>query len=248
MASLGGLVAGVAHEVNTPLGIGVTAASFLELQSKKFNALLVDNQLKRSDLDNYVKDVNESALLISANLQRAAELIQSFKRVAVDQNNKSFRPFNLHRHLSQVLLTLQPKIKRSPYTIHLDCPKELEMVGSPGDWSQILTNLVINAIIHGFNDGGQGHMEILVQLRGDQILFRFVDDGLGMEEGVRCNIFEPFFTTRRNQGGAGLGLHIVYNLVTASLGGTIHCESEKGGGTTFIIQVPIQSPSAIKGD
>jgi signal transduction histidine kinase len=241
LASLGGLVAGVAHEVKTPIGIGITSASYLETRSIEFKNRFKKEQLKRSDLENYVEDTMESATLILNNLQRSAELIKSFKQVAVDQSTQDFLLFKVSKHLSNILMSIRPIMKSSPYTINYDCPEDLEILGLPGAWSQIIINLVMNSLLHGFNERDHGHIEIIIEQNNKNISVQYQDDGLGMEQKTKDKIFEPFFTTRRGQGGTGLGMHIVYNLVTQTLRGDIVCESSPNKGSIFKMTLPLLS-------
>ncbi|MBF0194470.1 MAG: HAMP domain-containing histidine kinase [Magnetococcales bacterium] len=241
MASLGGLVAGVAHEINTPIGIGVTAASYLESSSTKFKKKFKKGQLKRSELESYLEDATESASLILNNLQRAAQLVKSFKQVAVDQSTHDFLSFNVNNHLSNILMSIRPVIKNSPYKINYDCPDNLKILGLPGAWSQIIINLVMNSLLHGFNGRDYGQIDIKIEQIKEHILLQYKDDGLGMDQLTKEKLFEAFFTTRRGQGGTGLGMHIVYNLVTKTLKGEIECLSSPGKGTTFKMTLPILS-------
>jgi PAS domain S-box-containing protein len=240
MAALGGLVAGVTHEVSTPLGIGVTAASHLEHATQEILARFEQDHMTRSDLDAYLHTAGESARMILANLARAAENIQSFKQVAVDQTHDARRPFNLKHCIDNVLLSLRPKLKRTPYTIAVTCPDTLELDSYPGAFSQILTNFMMNALLHGFDGRAEGQITLTVQQRQADLQITFHDNGRGMEADQLAHIFEPFFTTRREQGGTGLGLHIVYNLVTQTLGGQIECSSVPNQGTTFVLTIPLE--------
>ena len=240
MAALGALVAGVAHEINTPVGVGVTAASHLEQETCTIKKLYHEDQMKRSDLEKYLKTAGESAGMILGNLQRAAELIQSFREVAVDQTSGGKRTFKLRAYIDEILLSLHPKLRKTRHIVSVHCPEDLELNSYPGAFSQIITNFVINSLIHGFEHKVQGKI-VLEITREDNILqIRYRDNGKGMSEARRSRIFEPFYTTKRNQGGTGLGLHIVYNLVTQRLNGHIECESIAGEGTNFAIQMPIE--------
>ncbi len=239
MAVLGGLVAGVTHEVSTPLGIGVTAASHLEQKTRDIRNLFEHQRMTRSDLEAYLETAEESTQMILANLTRAAENIQSFKQVAVDQTHDARRQFQLKHCIDNVLLSLRPKLKRTPYTITVDCPDTIELDSYPGAFSQILTNFIMNALLHGFDGRAEGHMVILARLLREDLQLTFTDDGTGMNAEQLSHIFEPFFTTKRQQGGTGLGLHIVYNLVTQTLRGQIECESVPGSGTTFLLTIPV---------
>lgn len=240
MAALGGLVAGVAHEINTPVGIGVTAASFLEMKTKELAALLAGGRLKRSDLEKYIKRATETADSILNNLNRAADLIKSFKQVAVDQTAEERRSFFLKAYIDKVLLSLRPSYKRTRHTLQVACPAELELFSYPGAFSQIISNLVMNSMIHGFEGIPAGRIAIEVSLADGDLLLRYSDNGKGMPPAVAKKIYEPFFTTKRVPDGTGLGMHIVYNLVTQVLGGKIVCASTEGEGTVFTISIPLK--------
>jgi PAS domain S-box-containing protein len=240
MAALGGLVAGVAHEINTPVGIGVTAASHLAEQTQEFSDLYSLGQMKRSDLDKYVKIATESTTMILENLKRAAENIYSFKQIAVDHASDKKRIFNFKHCIDNVLLSLHPKLKGTQHNINVQCPKDIDLESYPGAFAQIFTNLIMNSLIHGFEDKTQGAIVLHVTREHGALRIHYSDNGKGMPAETRVKVFEPFFTTKRGQGGSGLGLHIVYNLVTQKLGGQIACESTPDVGTTFTIEIPIQ--------
>jgi len=239
MAALGGLVAGVAHEINTPLGVGVTAASHLAEQSREIGRIYHTDKMKRSDLEKYLKTAYESTAMILENLRRAAENIRSFKQVAVDQTHDRKRVFKLKQCIDNVLLSLHPKLQKTHHTIMVHCPEDLKIDSYPGAFSHIATNFVMNSLIHGFENEVEGHIEIQISEKNGTLRMRYSDDGKGMSAEECLRIFEPFYTTRRGQGGSGLGLHIVYNLVTQRLNGHIECESTPGSGTTFTIEIPI---------
>ncbi len=246
MASLGNLVAGVAHEINTPVGIGVTCASQLELLTKDLAQLFDSKRMKRSDLQKYLNSVNEISALILKNLNRSAELVKSFKQVAVDQTCEQQRKFHLKTYLQDIILSLTPKLKNTPHQIVIDCDDNIVLFSYPGVFSQVLSNLVMNSLIHGFQERPTaGQITISAQRgkekgnRGKRLVLRYSDNGQGIPNEAIDKIFEPFFTTNRQGGGSGLGLHIVYNLVTHKLNGTIHCESVMGEGTTFIMEIPL---------
>jgi signal transduction histidine kinase len=240
LAALGGLVAGVAHEVNNPIGISLTVASSFARKSMLFEAeLKSDAPLRRSHLEEFVRSARDAAQQLVANLHRAAELIQSFKQVAVDRSHAERRQFNLHEATDQIVASLRPVLKRAPISLTLDVPEGLVIDGYPGSYGQILTNLFLNAANHAFPDGRAGAISISARPRGaDDIEIIFADNGAGMTPDVQRQAFDPFFTTRRNDGGTGLGLHIVYNLVTQQLGGRMMLESRLGQGTTFRIIMP----------
>jgi signal transduction histidine kinase len=242
MASLGQLVAGVAHEINTPVGIGVTAASKLELRTKELAGKLKDGQVKKSDLDGYMNFAVEGCDMILKNLNRAAELIQSFKRVAVDQSADDERRINLHDYLHEVIVSISPSIKKSKVNVALTGATDLELVTSPSSLSQIVINLVMNALIHAFEGREEGVIRIAYEALPDKVLrLSITDNGRGIPPEVLPKIFDPFFTTNRSKGGSGLGLHIVYNLVAQNLKGDLKVESELGKGSTFVLTMPIIS-------
>lgn len=243
MAALGNLVAGIAHEINTPLGIGVTATSYLQQKTHEIHNLYMARQMTRSDLEHYWQTTEESTAMILGNLNRAAEQIRSFKQVAVDQTTSEKRRFNVKSHLQDLLLSLHPKLKRIQPVITIHCREDLEITSYPGAFSQIMTNLIMNSLQHGFEQHEQGKMSIDIydEIQDNvQILqIRYHDNGRGMTSEELTHIFEPFYTTKRGQGGTGLGLHIVYALVTQRLKGQIECQSTPGVGTTFLIQFHI---------
>jgi PAS domain S-box-containing protein len=243
LAALGSMVAGIAHEIKTPIGIGVTAASHLAEKTDKF---LSQIKLKTESLENLLKfaeSSNESARIILANLNRASELIQSFKQVAVDQSSEQKRVFYLKDYFQSVFLSLKPELKKvKNLKVDINCDKSIRLYSRPGVFSQILSNLVLNSIIHGFENRDSGTITIDVSdASPDYLEIAVKDDGKGIPEQNRSNVFEPFFTTARGSGttaGSGLGLNLVYNLVTKNLKGTITCDSEETVHTTFLIKIP----------
>jgi signal transduction histidine kinase len=239
LAALGGLVAGVAHEVNNPIGISLTVASSFARRADMFEQELRTEPLRRSKLDEFVKISRDAAGQLVANLHRAGELIQSFKQVAVDRSHAERRQFNLSEATDQIVASLKPVLKKAAITLSVDVPEGLVIDGYPGSYGQILTNLFLNAANHAFADGRSGAITISGRARGsDDVEIIFADNGAGMTPDVQRQAFDPFFTTRRNEGGTGLGLHIVYNLVTQQLGGRMMLESRLGQGTTFRIIMP----------
>lgn len=244
MASLGSLVAGIAHEINTPIGIIMTGASVLDEETKAFTTELDSGALKKSTVTRYAETARQSSRLIMGNAERAATLIQSFKRVAVDQTSEARRNFNLKGYLDEVVLSLRPILKTSMVQVIIDCPDEIQMDTYPGALSQILTNLVTNVLVHAFTEDNRGQISISARPEEEWVTLDFHDNGQGIAPEHIRRIFDPFFTTRRGDGGSGLGLHIVYNLVTQTLGGTIAVESTQGEGTSFIIKLPLVAPIA----
>jgi signal transduction histidine kinase len=245
LAALGGLVAGVAHEVNNPIGISLTVASSLARRTEIFEAeLRSDTRLRRSQLDEFVRTSRDAAQQLVANLHRAGELIHSFKQVAVDRSRAERREFSLGEATDQIIASLRPVLKKAPITLSIEVPEGLIIDSYPGAYGQILTNLFLNAANHGFADGRSGAITISARPRGhDEVEIIFADNGAGMTPDVQRQAFDPFFTTRRNEGGTGLGLHIVYNLVTQQLGGRMMLDSRLGQGSTFRIIMP----RAVKG-
>ena len=240
LAALGGLVAGVAHEVNNPIGISLTVASSFSRRAEIFETeLRSEAPLRRSRLEEFVRTSRDAAQQLVSNLHRAGELIQSFKQVAVDRSHAERREFRLSEATDQIIASLRPVLKRSPIALSIDVPEGLAIDGYPGAYGQILTNLFLNAATHAFADGRAGAITISAKPRGiEDVEIIFADNGAGMTPEVQRQAFDPFFTTRRNDGGTGLGLHIVYNLVTQQLGGRMMLESRLGQGTTFRIIMP----------
>jgi signal transduction histidine kinase len=239
MGALGGLVAGVSHEINTPVGVSVTASSYLQEKTKEFINLFTNNSMKKSDLEKYLNLANESTEVILSNLRRASELIKSFKQVAVDQSHEQKRNFKLKEYANQVLLSLKPKLKKTKISIGINCDEELQINSFPGAFSQIITNLVMNSLIHAFDENQEGTIIFDIEKQNNNILFTYSDNGKGINEDIISKIFDPFFTTKRGKGGTGLGLNIVYNIVTQTLGGSIECQSKENLGTIFKIIFPV---------
>ena len=238
MASLGSLVAGVAHEINTPVGIGVTASSLLEDKTRQINSLHASGKMKHSDLEKYLKAANDASASILLNMNQAADLIRSFKQVAVDQSNEERRSFRVKEYINNVLLSLRPKLKKTNHHVQVECPDNLKINSYPGALSQIVTNLVMNSLLHGFSGIDRGEIQIKFSKTDADYLLTYSDNGVGMDANTCRNIFDPFFTTKRASGGTGLGMHIVFNLVTQTLSGKINCKSEPGKGTFYAIKIP----------
>ena len=240
MAVLGGLVAGVAHEINTPLGIGVTAASFLESKVKEIVEQYQSDELTKEGYEEFLSNAIEGSQIILRNLQTAANLVRSFKMVAVDQSSEAMRSFRLKEYISNILLSLQPELKQTKIAVEVVCPDDLTLNSYPGDFSQIFTNLIMNSIAHGFNQGADpGNIRIVVERDRDDVVIRYTDDGSGIPGNVIPRVFDPFFTTNRQAGRSGLGMHIIYNIVTQKLKGSISCEAPSSKGVLFVIRVPI---------
>jgi signal transduction histidine kinase len=243
MASLGRLVAGFAHEINTPIGVAVGAASTLNEIATQVNALLQHEEVDEQELLSLLESVDEAADLTLSNLRRAVRLVSSFKRTAVDQSSETARLFDVHETVEDVNNSLYNKFKNTSIQITVDCPAPLTLYGFPGALDQILTNLMMNSYVHAFDDGkreGQIYIETRL-IKDSKLRIVYSDTGKGMNQEALNNIFEPFFTTRRGKGGTGLGMYICYNLITSQLSGTITCQSELGKGTVFTIEYPVHA-------
>ena len=238
MAALGGLVAGVAHEINTPIGVSMTAATYLMDVVRKFDHLKVSGQIDLERIAAIFRKMENTSGIIHRNLKHAVDIISSFKQVAVDQSTEGWRLFHVRKTIEDILINLEPRLKRTHHKITISCSERLTLYSSPGAFFQIISNLVMNSLIHGFQGVDAGQILLEVKEWENKILFLYSDDGIGMPAQVQERIFEPFFTTKRGKGGTGLGLHIVYNLVTQTLGGTIKCNSAPEKGADFIITIP----------
>ncbi|MBF0377553.1 MAG: response regulator [Desulfamplus sp.] len=246
MAALGGLVAGVAHEINTPVGIAITAASLLKDKTSYIKEIYKSGSLKKSDLESYLQAMDEVSQSIIINMDRAATLIKSFKQVAVDQTVEERRKFNLKQYFQDILLSLKPTYLNKGCVINLECADDIEIFSYPGAYSQIISNLVMNSIIHGFKEKLDGQITINISLLdvdkvNQELIIQYSDNGSGMNQEQANKVFDPFFTTMRGQGGTGLGMSIVFNLVTQTLCGTIECKSVQDIKTEFIIKIPKSS-------
>jgi len=238
MAALGQLVAGVAHEINTPVGVSLTAASYLNAETRALSERSLANLTAETQLQRYVGIAAETAELIESNLLRAAKLIRNFKQVAVDQTSEEIRDFNLTGYLDQVVSSLRPMLKKTNPELTIHGRTTLRLRSYPGALSQVVTNLVENSINHGFTSGVGGRICLEVDQEGDKAMIIYRDNGRGMSKEVCARVFEPYFTTGRNLGSSGLGMHIVFNLVTQTLGGDIECESSPAKGVAFRIRLP----------
>ena len=241
MASLGSLVAGVAHEINTPIGISVTASSYLQERVADFKSHIDSKQLSRSYLNEFTVNLDESMQLLQSNLRRASELIASFKQVAVDQSSEARYKFSLADNLHQVVVSLGHKLKKSQCEVDIQCDPKLSIFSFPGSFTQIYSNLILNSINHGFDSWDKPKkITIKVEQQGEELFIDYSDNGRGIPPEILPRIFDPFVTSKRGQGGSGLGTHIIYNLVVQLLKGRISCASEPGNGAQFHIRLPIQ--------
>ncbi len=238
MAALGGLVAGVAHEINTPIGISVTAASKLTEETAHMTELYKVNKITRSEFKDYLLISSESAKLILSNMERTVLMIQSFKQVSVDQSTSQLRKFKLKAYIQDIIRSLYPKLKNRGISITLEMDEHLELNSYPGAFSQIITNLVINSVTHGFEKMKGGTIMISSKLINEELQLKYSDSGRGMSKETLSRIFEPFFTTNKKL-GTGLGMHIVYNLITQKFNGTIKCSSQINKGISVQIRIPI---------
>jgi len=238
LAALGGLVAGVAHEINTPVGISVTAASNLVEETKVMADKYKTNKISKADFKEYLTTANQSAKLILANMERTAEMVQSFKQISADQSTGEKRRVVLRTYVEDILRSLYPKLKGRRIAMVLDIDPNLEVESYPGAISQIFTNLIINSLVHGYEEKEKGEITIQSEIQEGKLIIQYSDSGKGISADNLKRIFEPFFTTNK-KAGTGLGLHIVYNLVTQKLDGTVTCASKPGEGVEFKIIIPV---------
>ena len=238
LASLGGLVAGISHEINTPIGICITSYSSMHREVDILHKKFIDNALKRSELEAFFERAEQACKILSTNLERASNLVKSFKQVAVDQTTDELRKINLKDYMDEVLTSISPSYKTTGINVDCQCDSDINLNIHPGAIYQITSNLILNSITHAYEKGTEGNILINIVQSDSQIIINFSDDGKGISQEDLEHIFTPFFTTRRGSGGTGLGLSIVYNLVTASLKGKITVDSTEGMGTKFNITFP----------
>ena len=240
MAALGGLVAGVAHEINTPVGVAVTATSILQDSQKDLQKRFDNNQMSRKDLEAFLHQVEETTEMLTHNLNRAVGLVKSFKQVAVDQSSETQREFEVVQYINEVLVSLQPQLKKTAHRVHVEAEGAIMMHSYPGALAQVLTNLIMNSLEHGFAGKEQGQIDIHLSQKKGYLLLDYKDDGVGMTVEALENLFQPFYTTRRGQGFQGLGSSVIYSVVTHKLGGQIQCDSQPGEGLTYHLSIPLQ--------
>ena len=239
MSALGNLVAGVAHEVNTPLGISITAASIFKNEIKTIKDMLDENKLSKSSLEHFIETITEADEILMKNLDRAALLVKNFKKISVDQSSEEMRNFELNSYLKEVISTFTSELKHRPIKLELDLDeKPIEMHSYPGAISQIVVNMLQNALLHAFNYDQEGKIILETRHHNGNVSITFKDNGKGIDEAVADKVFEPFVTTKRNKGGTGLGLNITYNLITQHLNGNIRLDTEYKGGACFIMDIP----------
>jgi len=242
MASLSGLVSGVAHELNTPLGIGITGISHLNKITDELKHNFITDSVTKEDFEQFLKISEELNTQVSFNLKRAASLVNNFKQISVDRENEERRKFEIKEYLNLILDSLSTLIKKSNLIIRIDCKHQHELSSYPGAFSQILTNLINNSIHHAFKNQKYNCINIeVIKTQNNELQLIYKDNGQGIKEENIEKIFEPFFTTNRKNGGTGLGLNLIYNIITAKLGGTIECHSEINIGTVFTIKIPMNN-------
>jgi len=236
MASLGSLSAEISHEINTPIGVSITSTTYLaDILQNIIRDIDNDSLSKRAFLE-FSKNANHSIELLLTNLNRASDLITSFKQVAVDQTSNKLRKITLAKYLAEIIQSLGPKLRKTKHIITIDCPENIIIYTHAGAIAQIITNLVINSILHGFEDITQGEINISVTLNEKLVHIHYQDNGHGIAKDKLPLLFDPFYTTKASSGGTGLGTHIIYNLVTDTLNGSIEAHSEEGKGLSFDIK------------
>ncbi|WP_240621854.1 sensor histidine kinase [Alteromonas alba] len=240
MASLGDMVAGVAHEVNTPIGLGITASTMMLDRLAVIDQQFKGKTLKASAMERFINESRENLNIIYRNLDRAAQLISSFKQVAVDQTSEEAREVNVKQLIEETLMSMRPRLKKVTHTINIVCSETLNVMCKAGPLNQILINLIMNSLIHAFETVENGKIDVIARLTDDQKLkIIYKDNGSGIPTSIKKRIFDPFVTTKRGQGGSGLGMHLVFNLVTQALNGNIKLESEEGNGVEFTLTFPV---------
>ncbi len=238
LASLGGLVAGIAHEINTPLGICVTATSHVQGELLHWRAEHAAGKFDEKKIREMFDELDVTVQILESNTRRGAELVRSFKQIAVDQSSGQRRTFDLVEYLDEIVLSLKPKLKSAHCTVQVDCPPGIGMNSFPGALSQVLSNLIMNALLHAFQGRARGTIRVHGEADGEDVVLKVTDDGIGMAEADLKRFFDPFFTTKRGSGGTGLGAHIVFNQVTSVLGGTIRVTSAPGAGLQVQMRLP----------
>jgi len=236
MATLGSLSAEVSHEINTPIGVSITSTSYLADLLNKLNQDMDGQKLTKRSLEDFTKNALHSIELLSNNLNRASELITSYKQIAVDQTSDKIRLINISKYIEEIIQSLHPKMKKTNHSIHVNCPDNIKIHSHAGAISQIFTNLIINSIVHGFDSVESGKITITVTFKDERLHIQYQDSGQGISDEQLPKLFDPFYTTKAGQGGTGLGTHIIYNLVTDTLNGTIKASNPDGAGLTYDIE------------
>jgi len=239
MASLGSLVAGISHEINTPVGVSIAASTTLLNKSKQLEDLLKNKNITYTKLEKYINAAIQASDLIYKNLERTGELVKSFKQISVDQATENKRMFFIKEYFEDVIRSLRPKLKKRPINVNIICDKNIEINSYPGVFAQIITNLVLNSLTHAFKIDEKGEINISVLVDNNKLKIEYSDNGIGISKDILPKIFDPFFTTNK-QKGTGLGLNIVYNLITQKLDGTIKCTSQINKGVLYTIMLAIK--------
>jgi len=241
MSSLGGLVAGVAHEVNTPLGISITAASIFKEKINRLKKSINQNTLSKTDLQDFLDDITEADEILIKNLDRAALLIKNFKKISVDQSTEDLRDFEFNSYLKEITSTFTSELRHNNVRLDFELSSTpITMHSYPGAISQIIINLLQNAVLHAFEDISEKTITLMTEMTSEHAMISCFDNGKGVHENITAKIFEPFVTTKRNMGGTGLGLNITYNLVTQQLGGSIKLDTNVAQGACFFIKIPLE--------
>ena len=234
MASLGSLVAGVAHEINTPIGVGLVGISQLMEESASIRKRYESGALTETDFEDFLNSSNELSGIVNKNLERTAQLVRGFKQIAVDQTSEDERQIDLKSYIEEIVYSLGSVTRKANVQVAVDCEENVQVVTNPGLLSQVLTNMIVNSMNHGFADRDSGNITITAREDHDNMFaLIYKDDGRGISEENLPKIFNPFFTTNRGKGGTGLGLNVTYNIITNALGGSIKCRSKVGEGVEF---------------
>ena len=241
MAALGNLVAGIAHEVNTPLGIGITASSAITDSIKKLEKAMKDGRLSKGLFKSFLQESYELLFMLENNLGRSADLIHHFKQTAVDHSDQNIHIFDVKKSIKSLVLSLKTQMTKHGVNVELDVIEKLTIYSYPSAWSQIFSNLILNSCNHAFENNNNPEINIKISTTQDKIIAEYIDNGCGVPEENIAQIMLPFFTTKRGQGGTGLGMSIVYNLITEQLKGTIEIKSELGKGIRILIECPLTS-------
>ena len=245
MASLGTMMSSLTHEINTPIGVAITAVTHLRAIQERTTRLFEQGELKRSELEKFYLESQESAEIVERNLERSTQLIRTFKQLSIDQHSQDVREINLCDYLDEILLSLKPRLKRTRHRFCIDIDPDLTFASNPGALSQLVINLILNSAQHGFEPEVRGHIWLKARMISQQdgttaLRFTYRDNGKGMDAHTVENIYKPFFTMARHAGGSGLGMHICYNLVVKVLGGSIDCASKPGKGVEFNVTFPVK--------
>lgn len=242
MAALGNMVKGVSHELNTPIGVSITGVSFLKTEAERMIESMTNGTMTKSDLTEYFYETDNLGKSILISLQKAAELVKFFKQVSVEQHQDTVAEFNVFENFDDIIKSFKHTFKHKDIQIHNEIPKNITITSYPGVFYQIYTNLLNNAHLHAFDQSDQGKISIHAELAPEKLTIKVTDDGKGMAPEVKQKLFDAFFTTKRGQGGTGLGMSIVYTLITEKLSGSVEVESEVDKGTSFTISIPNRSP------